>query len=245
MKDQDEEMSQTLGTAYHEAGHFVLAWMFDFDTGFVALANEREQLEGWVGALELPDYFDDSSLGKIEHYLMMTLAGGITERRFLPTSDIEGSSGDLACVDGWIHKTLSRLNRGQMKPGPAVSEYQQLLEKATLQLVEDANVWNVIEIVAITLAKEQRLNRRRLRLLMQGVSNALRPTRCPHCFAPEYDTSRFVSTENIGSVFPCHVCQRPVSHDSSVRITAIPINICRYCLAAHYDKKEGSLSSNQ
>lgn len=231
MKDQDDEMSQTLGTAYHEAGHFVLAWMFDFETVALVLANEREQLEGRLGALELRGYFDDSSLGRIEHYLMMTLAGGITERRFLPMSDIDGSSSDLNEVGAWAHKIISRHNSRQITQDHA-AEYQHMLEKATRQLVEDSNVWKAIEFVATALAKEKRLPRHRLEILMQNVRNSLRSTRCPHCFVPEYDTSQFVSLENIGMVLSCSSCQRLVSNDSMVRIAPIPVNACRYCFSS-------------
>ena len=158
-------MYDSAPTAYHEAGHAVAHWLFNFPIERVSIVSEDDHLGAVYGSavhIEFAETADDSNEveKKLKNAIIIYLAGGEAQRHF-----------DADTVETW-HEEEDRENALEVLwhlgyPSTTLEIMYQELFAETVQLVTDH--WKHIETLALALVEERELTGERvIQLLSQA-----------------------------------------------------------------------------
>ena len=137
------ERSQEICTAYHEAGHAVIALVF-----------ERPVQKVSIGHCELRKGVSRASQDRLEADILILLAGVVAEAIHSGTYNWTGAAMDLQSV-----RRLAVMRSGQ---GQADKLTRRLLAK-TEHLLQQTRNWNAVEQIAAELIAKKSLSGRAAR----------------------------------------------------------------------------------
>jgi ATP-dependent Zn protease len=143
-------------TAHHEAGHAVVSKWNRIAVREVTITEDDEAL-GHTRAWPIGDWFspdvviDTRTKRRIEHAIMVLLAGQAAQERFDGSTEGAESDSDMAV-------TLAMYATGSAEQ---CTKYIERLQFRTDDLVRQ--LWRAIEHVAAVLLDEERLSARRFR----------------------------------------------------------------------------------
>lgn len=143
-------INQTL-TAYHEAGHGLLAFLNK--VRIVKISIVPNELAGSLGYLISSNKLIDAGAmtttnkDRLEHFIMITLAGCAAEKIFDSSCDISGSAVDFQIADQLL-KDLTH--------GPKEKELlKELLVARTTRLLKQKENWAMVDALAIHLLNNE------------------------------------------------------------------------------------------
>jgi len=158
MKDKELEI-----TAYHEAGHAVMAIFHKRQFRFVTIdSKEKEGVAGFVRyePFGISQPVDSRIRIKYERQIMITLAGPAAEYIFTGNYEL---SFDVAETDFKnTYELTSRICDSENEELPFVS----WLNTRTNNILKDPAIWPCVEALAEELLKVKRLNYRKARELV-------------------------------------------------------------------------------
>lgn len=150
-----EPTKALISTAYHEAGHVVVANVKRIKIKKVTITPDEDYLGVVIRQMiekRVRDGFEFAGVTpamqvRVESFIMMSLAGGIAERKYRGRANHRGSGAD--------YDTASRLALDATSSGEEATAYLKWLHIRTEQLV--SNHWDRIEAVALALLERQTL----------------------------------------------------------------------------------------
>ncbi len=146
----NSEHAQELCTAYHEAGHAVMALVFDRPVQKVSILPDQRRL----GHCELRKGVSRASQDRLEADILILLAGVVAEAIHCGTYNWNGAAMDLQSV-----KRLAVMRSGQ---GQADKLTRRLLAK-TEHLLQQSQHWTVIDLIAAELVEKKSISGRTAR----------------------------------------------------------------------------------
>jgi hypothetical protein len=141
-------------TAYHEAGHAVVALSLDRPVHRVSILPNRERL----GQCEFGKGVFRPSEDSLEREILIALGGLAAEARYSGTYSIEEADRDLRYVRRLV------LQRKSERAAPRYEE--RMLAKVESMLGDEA-VWRAVELIAEELLKQQVISGRAVRHLYE------------------------------------------------------------------------------
>jgi ATP-dependent Zn protease len=144
------ERSQEICTAYHEAGHAVIALVFERPVQKVSILPDQRRL----GHCELRKGVSRASQDRLEADILILLAGVVAEAIHSGTYNWTGAAMDLQSV-----RRLAVMRGGQ---GQADKLTRRLLAK-TEHLLQQTRNWNAVEQIAAELIGKKSLSGRAAR----------------------------------------------------------------------------------
>lgn len=127
-------------TAYHEAGHAVIALFHDRPIHRVSILPSHERL----GQCEFGKGVFRPSEDALEREILIALAGFAAEGRILGTYAFEGAERDLRYVRRLV------LERKSERAAP---RYEERMLAKVEALLGDDNLWQAVELIAAELLK--------------------------------------------------------------------------------------------
>ena len=152
MRSEPPQHDET--TAFHEAGHAVVALYLDRPVHRVSVLPNRERL----GQCEFGKGRFKPSEDAIEREILIALAGLAAEARHTGTYELEAANRDLQYVRRLV---LER------KSGRAASRYEQRLLAKVEAILGDAEIWQAVESIAAELLKHGVISGRAARHLYE------------------------------------------------------------------------------
>jgi ATP-dependent Zn protease len=144
------EPSQELCTAYHEAGHAVIAFVFERPVQKVSILPDQRRL----GHCELRSGVNRASQDRLEADILIMLAGVAAEAIHSGSYNWPGAAQDLQSV-----RRLAEMRSGK---GQADKLTRRLLAKAEHLLLQTRN-WNAVDQIAVELVKKKTISGRAVR----------------------------------------------------------------------------------
>jgi ATP-dependent Zn protease len=144
------EQSQRLCTAYHEAGHAVVAFVFERPVQKLSILPDQRRL----GHCELRKGVNRASRDRLEADILILLAGVASEAIHSGSYNWEGAGQDLQSV-----RRLAVMRSGD---GQADKLTRRLLAKAEFLLRQPQN-WNAVQLIAAELVEKNSVSGRVVR----------------------------------------------------------------------------------
>lgn len=144
------EQSQELCTAYHEAGHAVMALVFDRPVQKVSILPDQRRL----GHCELRKGVSRASQDRLEADILILLAGVVAEAMHSGAYNWTGAAMDLQSV-----RRLAVMRSGQ---GQADKLTRRLLAK-TEHLLQQTRHRNTVDLIAAELIEKKTISGRTAR----------------------------------------------------------------------------------
>jgi Peptidase family M41 len=141
-------------TAYHEAGHAVIALCLDRPVHRVSVLPNRDRL----GQCEFGKGRFKPSEDALEREILIALAGFAAEARHTGNYHMEGANQDLRYVRRLV------LERKTERAAPRYEE--RMLSKVEAMLADDAT-WRAVEVIAAELLKHGVISGRAARHLFE------------------------------------------------------------------------------
>lgn len=148
--NEPNEQSQELCTAYHEAGHAVMALVFDRPVQKVSILPDQRRL----GHCELRKGVSRASQDRLEADILILLAGVVAEAIHSGSHNWTGAALDLQSV-----RRLAVMRSGQ---GQAEKLTRRLLAK-TRHLLQQTRNWNAVDQIAAELLEKKSISGRSAR----------------------------------------------------------------------------------
>lgn len=148
----DGESSSILTTAYHEAGHAVVALALGRSVQRVSILPGR----GWLGRCEFQKGRVRPSEDWLEREILISLAGAAAEARYSGAYTWEGAAADLRNV-----RRLAVQRAGQRQ---AERLERRLLAKVE-HLLDQPGHWRTVERIAVELLRCETISGRTVRHL--------------------------------------------------------------------------------
>ena len=140
-------------TAYHEAGHAVMAWLVDRPVQKVTIASGRLQHGGIrLGVCELKKGKAKSSDDPLEDIALILLAGMVAEAKYTGRDAAAGAREDLLQVKGLVNSRATTERQ-------ASKLFRRWLDKAEY-LLEDSAAWLAVTSIAAELVEKETLSGR-------------------------------------------------------------------------------------
>lgn len=159
-----QSQSQHLATAYHEAGHAVMAMSLGRLIHKVTIAPSNSQLTGVrLGTCELGKGRSKPSKDKMEEEVLILLAGMVAESHFTGQYCPQGAAQDLRAV--------ARLLDGRTKNQKQFERLQRRLLSKTEHILGDAGHSQAIESLAHELIDKTTISGRAVRHFYQQALN--------------------------------------------------------------------------
>lgn len=146
----NSDHSQELCTAYHEAGHAVMALVFDRPVQKVSILPDQRRL----GHCELRKGVSRASQDRLEADILILLAGVVAEALYCGAYNWTGAAMDLQSV-----RRLAVMRSGQ---GQADKLTRRLLSK-TEHLLQQSRHWTVVDLIAAELLEKKSISGRTAR----------------------------------------------------------------------------------
>lgn len=141
-------------TAYHEAGHAVVALYLDRPVHRVSVLASRERL----GQCEFGKGRFKPSEDALEREILIALAGLAAEARHTGTYQLEAANRDLRYVRRLV---LER------KSERAASRYEERMLAKVEAILGDDEIWQAVELIAVELLKHGVISGRAARHLYE------------------------------------------------------------------------------
>ena len=147
-------------TAYHEAGHAVIAWGLGIDIGDIVILNEDS---GYVShrspfseVVDFDEFENSEDFDSVANNMILySLAGPMSEKKFNP------DGFDTACSNDDLEKVSELLIR--------MNTDGASFEKKVQEMINDPDTWAVIQLIANQVIEHQGLSRERVQQLLQHV----------------------------------------------------------------------------
>lgn len=159
-------------TAYHEAGHAVIAMHFRRAIRYVTI-EATDTSYGHVLKTPMPPSFDPQNeidartMRRIEAEILVSLAGLAAESRFTGRRNLRAASGD--------YRFAVEMAAYAYNFGPVAGKYVEFLEARAMQLMAGPAVWVKVEAMAKALLAHKRLDAKQARAIYAGaVQDAVR-----------------------------------------------------------------------
>jgi ATP-dependent Zn protease len=146
--------SQVTLTAYHEAGHAVVALIHDRPIHRVSILPNQERL----GECKFGKGVFRPSEDAVEREILIALAGLAAEARHAGRYALEGADRDLRYVRRLVL---------QRKSERAASRYEERMLAKVEALLGDEAVWQAVELIAAELLKHGTISGRAVRHLYE------------------------------------------------------------------------------
>ena len=140
-------------TAYHEAGHAVMAWLVNRPVQKVTIASGRLQFGGIrLGACELKKGKARSTDDPLEDMALILLAGMVAEAKYTGRDATSGAREDLLQVQGLVQNRAATERQ-------ASKLFRRWLDK-TEYVLEEPAAWLAVTDVAAALLEKTTLSGR-------------------------------------------------------------------------------------
>jgi hypothetical protein len=141
-------------TAYHEAGHAVIALVLDRPVHRVSVLPNRERL----GQCEFGKGVFRPSEDSLEREILIALAGFAAESRHTGTYAMDAADRDLRYVRRLVL---------QRKSERAAPRYEERMLAKVEALLDDDAIWRAVELIAAELMKQGVISGRAARHLYE------------------------------------------------------------------------------
>lgn len=133
-------------TAYHEAGHAVMAWLVGRPVQKVTITEGQMQFGTRLGLCELKKGKSKSSDDPLEDIVLIMLAGMVAEAKFTGADASRGAAEDLLNVQRLLSSRAST-------PRQLDKLFRRMLDKAEYLLDDSPNWQAVVSVAGELLAK--------------------------------------------------------------------------------------------